>query len=1035
MAIKKLGAIFTTMVIILTALFTGSYSVTAETKQLSGRNDFALGVNIHPSHMYAAYANSYNTILDAKATGAKFVRTGYDSDEYTLGFVDLAAKHGLGVMMYVSFTYYNNSENRPLRPDEIDVEAIYNSMYEKATVLRGKVKYYQINNEMCIPMLKGGNGFYASQFKDCSGIAVGLYASVKAIKAADPEAQIVVNFSWEHIGIIDAIKDVKLDADTGLLATENTENVTHAAWDLIGMDWYSNGRNKDFTTPEGVPIDYQYIIETLNGRHPEMDVIVCEANLWPKSENSDGTISYYEDSTWLENYIRYCYSNPKVKGFFVYELYDEPAYSKDSNGNYIFNKESHFGILDKNGNKKEVYETIRAVYGGTGILADRTIPNAPTVKNEGEFKSLLFSNGSTGLTGTIPTVYSDRKLFTLNNSIETDYSGANFIEFDFYVEDGSAFKTAFDRNNLKFRIEVTCTNGARRWSKYVTAEDILKDGWNHVTVPISAFVDRTDGFDWSKVKSFNFGFAADMGKSSNYSELTGMKVAINNICFTNIAPDNNEPDETELLIDKDGISNVAERYYQWYLLNNRKTISAKNISNFERIEFDFYVENLTTFRSLISENDHYLYLYSSSNYTNFYGYKISNYVTKQGWNRINIKISDFDVKGGTFNPANLVAYGMAFAENIDSSGNNIPNPFAASYISLCNFIATNSEPELPQEPEIPESSTLPYVEVFNEEMEYTWGAYYHYTQDKFYRQLSSPVDLYGCNTLEFDIYVNSVNDFQNMTSGSSQPLYFILGTDSNRHKARARYIFSEQVTKNGWNHIVLDLNNYSYGGGDTKPNFGTVQHVFLSFWSENIKNPFGDQKAKISNVYGSFIPDDVMPVKNDFFEKGLNKINLDKEGNFVKEVEIDMSNSKMIELDLFLPRVSSHVISIMLVDGNENFAFYEFTGLIVGWNHLAARRDSYSYMADLDFSNIKSVWLMSAANSEIYVSNFYCADYLDYDVTRDGKLDLKDVVRAKKLAVGITDKGNKLAICEADDIIDGKDLTAVSENVIKNIFS
>ena len=677
MKFKRLCAVLTALTIIATIFPIANITTVAATEKLTGRDDFDLGVNVHQAKSYAAYTKTYNTILDAKATGAKFLRTGYSGKEYTIGFVDLAAKHGMGVMLHVGFTYYDSSLDEPLTADQINTSGIYNQMYEIAATFKGKVKYYQINNEMCIPMLKGGNGFYASQFKDCSGIAVGLYASVKAIKAADPEAQIVVNFSWEHIGIIDAIKDVKLDADTGLLATENTENVTHAAWDLIGMDWYSNGRNKDFTTPEGVPIDYQYIIETLNGRHPEMDVIVCEANLWVNGQNSDGSIKYSEDPIWLENYIRYCYSNPKVKGFFVYELYDEPAYS--NNG---FNKESHFGIIDKNGNKKEVYETIRALYGGTGEVKNRKIPSAPEIKTVGTYKSVLYKG--TPVESVLPVVYREGNVFTLADLTPADFSNGNFVEFDFYVEDAAAFKAAFARNGLRFKVTVTSSNGATRWCNYGTDEDIIKDGWNHITMATSSFFDRSGSFDWSSVIGFQFKFASNSGTSSNYNELAGMKVALANITSAKITTPANNVGNSRLVIDTEGFENCAERYYQWYLENNRKTIDPLNVSAYNGFEFDFYVENLETFKKMTTENRYYFSIYSEKNYE-VYNYEIAKYVTKQGWNHISINISEYDSNEGEFDSTQFMKYGLHFENNKYADSSKIPNPYATTFIYLANF--------------------------------------------------------------------------------------------------------------------------------------------------------------------------------------------------------------------------------------------------------------------------------------------------------------------------------------------------------------
>ena len=239
MKAKKLLALLLAVALVVTQ-FAMLGSVFAETTALTGRETyFAKGVNIHSYAGYAAYTDTAKFISDAAALGSDIIRTNIVDDNlaYNVSVADMAAKKGMQVMAIAGFKYWENSA--PIAAANIDIAGITKSFTEMATALNGKVAYYQINNEMCNDMLKTSSlQTSAYGYRDASGIAVGVYAAANAIKAVDPDAKIVLNFCWKHYGLLEAIKNVKIDAATGLVATSSTTNVVYADWDVTGFDWY-----------------------------------------------------------------------------------------------------------------------------------------------------------------------------------------------------------------------------------------------------------------------------------------------------------------------------------------------------------------------------------------------------------------------------------------------------------------------------------------------------------------------------------------------------------------------------------------------------------------------------------------------------------------------------------------------------------------------------------------------------------------------------------------------------------------------------
>ena len=186
-------------------------------------------------------------------------------------------------------------------------------------------------------------------------------------------------------------------------------------------------------------------------------------------------------------------------------------------------------------------------------------------------------------------------------------------------------------------------------------------------------------------------------------------------------------------------------------------------------------------------------------------------------------------------------------------------------------------------------------------------------------------------------------------------------------------------------------------------------------------------------------PTDVMSENIGFMNDSIENIAFSEENkyeiNFVSAK--DITDTKMIELDVYVNGAGFDT-GIAIFDSLGNSALYNFTGLKTGWNHLAVRvsdliehKDNTS---DVNLSNITKCVLSGSEGEEAIIANLYAADYVEGDANRDGEFNLKDIVRAKKMAAGDTEDGNKLAVSGEDYEINAVDLTNLIHSIIDSLF-
>jgi chitodextrinase len=349
----------------LTALSTYSYTVAAfdgsknNSAQSSVKNvtvsvggtttaNHFFGVGGHPWGVYSGF--SATALLDlVQMMGAGIYRVDLGTTRYTLADQLLAAAKTRDIQLYA--TLYGTNGN---------YTASYNEGYAFATRYAGKIPYYQVSNERDVSsMTTESDGTLPSDFNDIK------YAQAKAeiqglldgVRAGDPNAKTIVNFSWLHYGFIQRLINDGIN------------------FDILGIDWYSNMgditnvKNKNLT----------YYLKRQFGK----PVWVTEGDRWEGSTGGNEAAQ----ATYISQTATAIYNNPDINAYIVYELLDEPGVSPDF--------ERHMGLLYDVNSPKPAYEAYKQVIANSvGKVID---PETPAV-------SITEPAGNATVSGTSVTV-------------------------------------------------------------------------------------------------------------------------------------------------------------------------------------------------------------------------------------------------------------------------------------------------------------------------------------------------------------------------------------------------------------------------------------------------------------------------------------------------------------------------------------------------------------------------------------------------------------------------------------------------------
>ncbi|MBR6509061.1 MAG: hypothetical protein IKT38_00450 [Clostridia bacterium] len=1077
---KSLLAIVLAIVLIATQ-FSMLLTVSAETTYtaLTGRDDFVFGVNVRGNNAWKIYQNSYSTITDAKSLGSNIIRIKNESldNAYIKGLSDITAQKDITLMLVDTKIHeYVNGVN----VSEINVSAIKEYYSALAAALKGKIAYYQIGNEMDIESkISGKSGTKASHFNNSDTYAVGIYNAINAIKAVDANAKIVVNTSWIDVGFIEGIKNVSIDKTTGLVATSATaaENKTTASWDLNGIDWYSNGENEDFRNFEdwsdfGKVLNYDYVIEKLSQWNE--DVIICEANLWPTEYKEDGSVNYMENADWLAEFVQYAYSQEKVKGFIAYELYDVEGIETEG----TFDKEAHFGLIDKNKVRKDTFGVLQALYGGTDIVRAE-IPDAPEFEKVGEVLGDLYSGQP--MTSTVGKLNTD-SLIVIENIDKVnltkdfaDYTWKGLFEFDFYVEDAEAFKSAVKAIGSNLQVAFYSGSNARVASG-LPLDKIKNDGWNHIVLAINNFYQGNDAaFTAIDTVLVNL----DNTSKTKINAASGIKIAIDNVCGTKLVKEpestvgkpistqfpytnaigmyaQNTGDRVNLLNYPVNKKNVATLNLDSYMTSTDPDRNSISKSNRLYIEFDFYVDNYEAFKHEVTNNsvkfDFMLSSNASSIEANFLKYNFANQVCKDGWNHIVLEFyyaASYDAarpyQSSSFDAKSVKSYGIMIWPLTKSAS------FAKYTFAMTNVIFTKYDAAVNTAEGIVLSSLTTTNGKLREFTNRSGGNSSFDSTGKVYgAENLGDFDFSGADNIEFDIFIENYALLNNEIKANDLELVLKLNSDSVlRETTSLEVSFWDKITQPGWNHIVIPVSEWTKS--EVAPDMTSISSYRLTFKGVSGTNGYGlwANSTTPGTLLGIFniqaTKNFVSPEKlmNEYTSIGPDsRIEFNVEGGaFTTELEntADISASKMIEMDIFVENIAnvSGETSFLLLDSESRFAAFDITSLLIadGWNHIQFDIEDLLLAAEdgFDLTAIATFGIMNENDFSGYIANLYAADYVVGDANRDGEFDIMDLIRVKKHSLEISNPTTNICAVDFDSdyVIGATDCTNTRKELLK----
>lgn len=303
-----------------------------------GRQDFIWGISGHHKG-YAAYPEEYLEEQIQKAAGAgrrclppelqpRNVRR-FRLSRSSFGLCDA---NGLRLFLILF--------DRKFTKDGLTPDQLYDKTRAVSERYKGRIPLYQISNEQdlaCLDLVnfEGPDGDRPEHFvrEDYLLAREAMRAIMKGVRDGDPEAKTVVNFSWKHCGILE------------MLSADGLE------WDINAIDWYS-----DMDKAARCQHDFRpAVCPSPAGSH-------CGGSRINGAAIIGKTSAPRPTTCWTAMSRFYHHPNPKVKGYMIYELLDEPALEKG---------EAHFGLFlnDKDGHigrPKTAYGEIARVLNKNG---------------------------------------------------------------------------------------------------------------------------------------------------------------------------------------------------------------------------------------------------------------------------------------------------------------------------------------------------------------------------------------------------------------------------------------------------------------------------------------------------------------------------------------------------------------------------------------------------------------------------------------------------------------------------------------------
>lgn len=218
----------------------------------------------------------------------------------------------------------------------LDAGQIYTQCYNqgKAFGLKygNKFPWLEVGNEEDNKVIASGNGIKASDYNDqkIPNVMAKLKGFIDGLKSVSPDIKVSISFGWVHFYYLELLK-------------QNNVN-----YDIIGYHWYSNMGGGDITNVH-TPFVSGNLLKSVSDKFNK-EIWITEFNYYRGTKNGD----YTKQADYISQSIKSIISQNIIKGFFIYELFDQSASGQRSPN------EANYGLVmkqDANSDytKKEVY--------------------------------------------------------------------------------------------------------------------------------------------------------------------------------------------------------------------------------------------------------------------------------------------------------------------------------------------------------------------------------------------------------------------------------------------------------------------------------------------------------------------------------------------------------------------------------------------------------------------------------------------------------------------------------------------------------
>lgn len=272
-------------------------------KAVTGYNEpFQWGTTMRAAALDRFHLKSWpEQIKYAQSLGIKWARIGWDYDGSLAGndkVFEQLWNAGINTTLIVELAPSKEKQDR--------YKTGYDDGYLLANHYKGKIKYYQIMNEVSGQCIKPGNlnGQDESMYDmdKCQDVLAYLKGVSEGIHAADPDAWRIMCIVSTHTAFIDIVNKEKIP------------------FDIIGLNWY------DWMGPigEAKMENGQFLAEKL--KTYKKPLIFTEVNANPKAEagSRDRTIvDENKQSEFISQTAQWAWNNRDwVKGLYVHEFVD-----------------------------------------------------------------------------------------------------------------------------------------------------------------------------------------------------------------------------------------------------------------------------------------------------------------------------------------------------------------------------------------------------------------------------------------------------------------------------------------------------------------------------------------------------------------------------------------------------------------------------------------------------------------------------------------------------------------------------------------